>query len=97
MAAIRKGTVGAQEPALPHRMTLDERQHLEVTGVREVVRFDETTVALRTVRGILLVRGEGLRLQTLSPENGRTVVDGTVNALAYEQERASSFLRRLLG
>ena len=43
-----------QLPELPHRLLLDERQHLELTGIREVLRFDETRVALRSTRGVVL-------------------------------------------
>ena len=32
----------------PHAVTLDERSHLIVTGVDEVVRFDDTEVSMRT-------------------------------------------------
>ena len=45
----------------PHAVTLDERSHLTVTGVDEVVRFDDTEVSMRTSRGMLTVHGEGLR------------------------------------
>ena len=37
----------------PHAVTLDERSHLTVTGVDEVVRFDDTEVSMRTSRGML--------------------------------------------
>ena len=41
----------------PHAVTLDERSHLTVTGVDEVVRFDDTEVSMRTSRGMLTVHG----------------------------------------
>ncbi|MFR5421466.1 MAG: hypothetical protein ACLTG4_05555 [Oscillospiraceae bacterium] len=31
----------------PHAVTLDERSHLTVTGVDEVVRFDDMEVSMR--------------------------------------------------
>ncbi len=43
----------------PHAVTLDERSHLTVTGVDEVVRFDDTEVSMRTSRGMLTVHGGG--------------------------------------
>ena len=49
----------------PHAVTLDERSHLTVTGVDEVVRFDDTEVSMRTSRGMLTVHGEGLRAPTV--------------------------------
>lgn len=85
------------QPQLPHRLVLDERSTLTVTGVTEVLRFDERSVALKTVRGLLLLRGEGLQLKQLAPEGGQVTVRGTVSALGYEEQRAGGFWRRLLG
>ena len=84
--------------ALPHKLTLNERKQLSMTGVTEVVNFDETTVVLRTQLGTLVVHGQGLQLKTLSPEGGQVAVEGNIAALHYEQARtADSWLRRLLG
>ena len=88
----------AQQPELPHRLTIDERQHLEVTGIREVLRFDERQVSLRSEKGVLILQGEGLRLKTLAPENGRVVVDGRIDNLAYtEDRRPAGMLKKLFG
>ncbi len=82
---------------LPHSLTLNERNHLSMTGVTEVVSFDENTVTLHTGMGTLLIHGEGLHLKTLSPEGGRVAVDGTVSALVYEERRQNGgWLSRLL-
>ena len=54
----------------PHRLTLEDRQHLILTGVTDVDSFDENTVLLRTNRGLVSVRGEGLQLRSLSTEGG---------------------------
>ena len=40
---------------LPHRLTLDGRSRLSVTGVLEVESFDERAVALVTARGALTI------------------------------------------
>ena len=82
----------------PHRLTLEDRQHLSLTGVTEVDSFDENTVLLRTNRGLVSIRGEGLQLRSLNEQSGQVRVDGTVSAVVYEQGRAEGgFLRRLLG
>ena len=87
----------AQEP-LPHRLTLAERKKLTVTGVTEVISFDEACVVLRTSMGTLTVQGQELKLKTLSLEGGQIEVDGTVTALAYEEPRQSGgWARRLFG
>jgi len=84
--------------ALPHKLTLNERRQLTMTGVSEVVSFDDTTVILRTQLGTLNIHGKDLQLKTLSLDGGQVAVDGTVAALVYEEPKASGgFLRRLLG
>lgn len=81
-----------------HKITLDQRQKLAVTGVTEVVSFDDTAVVLRTELGTLLVQGRDLQLKTLSVEGGQVEVDGTISALVYEEPRdRQGWMRRLLG
>jgi sporulation protein YabP len=83
---------------MPHSLTLEGREELKVTGVSEVLRFDESAVVLRIGEGTLSVHGSDLRLRTLSTEGGKVGVSGTVDALIYEQVRESrSLWRRLLG
>ena len=82
---------------LPHSLTLTERSKLSLTGVTEVVSFDENAVVLHTDLGTLHIHGEGLQLKTLLPEGGRVAVDGTVSALVYEEKRQNGgWLSRLL-
>lgn len=85
------------EGAQPHALTLTERDHLSMTGVTEVVSFDDSAVVLETTLGTLTVHGTDLQLKTLTTEGGRVTVDGRVSALTYEEPRPAGWLRRLLG
>ena len=81
----------------PHELRLDARSRLNVTGVREVESFDESTVVLNTVGGLLIVRGDALHLQSLSIDGGQVSVQGRIDALSYEElQKAGGFLKRLL-
>lgn len=83
---------------LPHKLTLNERTSLTMTGATEVVSFDESAVILRTELGTLLVRGQDLQLKTLSLDGGQVAVDGKVSALIYEEpKQPGGFWRRLMG
>ena len=87
-----------RELELPHRLTLDARSRLSMTGVTEVESFDEESVALVTPRGALLIRGQGLHLQMLSLDGGEVRVDGTVDSIAYEADAPTGgFFARLFG
>lgn len=86
------------EERLSHKLTLDERKKLTMTGVTEVVSFDESAVVLHTSLGTLVVQGQQLQLKTLSEEGGHVSVEGQVDALHYEQSRSGgSWLSRLFG
>ena len=82
------------EERFPHKLTLNERKSLTMTGVTEVVSFDETAVVLKTSLGLLTVQGQELKLKTLSLEGGQVAVDGEVSALVYEEPREAGFWQR---
>lgn len=75
------------EEHLPHTLQLKERSHLTMSGVTEVVSFDEGAVVLRTSLGTLIVQGRELQLKTLSLDGGQVAVEGSVSALIYEEQR----------
>ena len=83
------------EEQFPHKLTLNERKSLTMSGVTEVVSFEETAVVLKTSLGLLTVQGQELKLKTLSLEGGQMEVDGEVSALIYEQPRTEGFWQRL--
>lgn len=87
-----------EELRLPHKLTLNDRKTLTLTGVTEVVSFDEEAVVLRIGTDTLVVRGEGLHMKNLNLESGQAAVEGQVGALLYEEGRnAAGFWRRLWG
>lgn len=72
---------------LPHKLILNERNNLSVSGVSEVVSFDDTAVVMRTGMGVLTVHGQQLQLKNLSLDGGMVAVEGNVAALIYEEPR----------
>ena len=83
-----------QTDRLPHKLTLNRREQLTVTGVDEILGFDEHTVILHTDLGLLCIHGEELELKELSVEAGQMALTGKVSAMIYEQPRTKSGLFR---
>lgn len=84
-----------------HRLELDSRERLVVTGVEEVERFDEEEIVMNTTAGTLVVGGTGLHIGKLNLDGGELHVDGSIHTLLYEDGSGeggrSSFLHRLFG
>ena len=86
------------EDQFPHKLTLNERKSLTMTGVTEVVSFDENAVIVNTDLGRLTVQGQQLQLKTLSVEGGQIAVEGNIALLQYEEPRQrGGWVHRLFG
>ncbi|PAB57633.1 sporulation protein YabP [Anaeromicrobium sediminis] len=62
---------------------LEDREKISVSGVEHVHSFDENTVILETIRGVLTIRGSELDMNKLNLEDGNVVVKGTVDSMVY--------------
>lgn len=82
-----------EESHLPHKLQLNERTSLTMTGVAEVVSFDENTVVLQTSLGLLVIQGQQLQLKNLTLEGGQVAVEGSIRALSYEEPRQTGWRR----
>ena len=86
-----------EETHLPHSLQLKDRRNLTMSGVTEVVSFDDLSVVLKTSLGTLTVQGQELQLKTLSLDGGQVAVEGSVTALVYEEPRSGNWRQRLFG
>ena len=83
--------------ALSHRLILEGRNQLTVTGVTDVERFDEQAAVLETSRGTLILQGTGLHVEGLDLEAGAIRVTGEVDSMVYQESAKTQggFLTRL--
>ncbi len=83
--------------AAVHNVILEQRKRLNMSGVKEVKTFDEETVVLDTVLGMLTIKGENLSIGSFSATSGELVAEGRIIALVYsDTDRDKGMLRRLL-
>ena len=85
--------------AAEHRLEVMGREHLTVTGVEDVERFDETGIVMSTTAGMLVIAGEDLHIGKLALDGGELHVDGRIDSVTYEEEGQSrgGFYSRLIG
>lgn len=82
-----------------HCLILEHRRSLKITGVTDVIAYDEHIVQINTVEKALEIRGENLHMKQLVLEKGIIEVEGTVNCLEYQEQKRNqgeSFWKRLL-
>jgi len=72
--------------SMQHRLELDGRERLLVSGVEEVERFDEEEIVMNTTAGTLVVGGAGLHIGKLNLDGGELHVDGAIHTLLYEDQ-----------
>ena len=84
---------------MPHNIILEGREKLSISGVLDVQSFDEEQVLLETVRGMVLVRGQGLHVERLQLEAGELIVEGEIGVIEYDDsvQPRGSWFKRLFG
>ena len=72
----------------PHKMIFQNRQAGNLTGIRDVVSFNENQVVLDTDMGLLTIKGKELHINRLTLEKGEVDMDGTVDSLVYSSNES---------
>ena len=66
-----------------HRLWIAGRKNGEVSGVSDVLSFDENEIVMDTDMGMLTIRGKGLHISKLNLEKGEAELEGQVDSLVY--------------
>lgn len=67
-------------------IVLENRTKLSISGVLDVLSFDDQIVILETDLGLLTVKGENLRINKLSIDTSEVIVEGDISALSYSDK-----------
>ena len=80
-------------------LVLENREKLSISGVLDVLSFDDQVVILETELGLLTVKGENLRINKLSIDTSEVIVEGEIYNLAYSEndldKKSSGFLNKI--
>ena len=80
-------------PSRPHSVALENREHLTMTGITDVLRYDEREIEAVSEGGPLTVFGENLHIAKLNLEAGQLAVDGLIRGLEYAAVKKGLFSR----
>ena len=83
-----------------HDIIIKSRGHMDISGVKNVISFDEDSVCLETEMGEMMIEGDGLHVSSLDTDRGNISLDGRINSLYYNtnsNDGKKGFFGRLIG
>lgn len=80
-------------------IVLENREKLSISGVLDVLSFDDQIVIVETDLGLLTVKGENLKINKLSIDTEEVIVEGEIFNLGYSEKdidkKNSGFLNKI--
>ena len=67
-------------------LVLESREKLSISGVLDVLSFDDQVIIVETELGLLNVKGENLRINKLSIDTSEVVVEGDIYSMVYSEK-----------
>ena len=82
---------------ISHSVSIEDRKSLNITGVNEVVSFDDVTVNLKSNMGKITVKGDKLHISSFDEDLGVLNITGLIHGIIYISDSKSTggFLSKL--
>ena len=72
--------------AVVQNLILENRGKLSISGVLDVLSFDDQVIMVETELGLLTIKGENLRITKLSIDTSEVILEGNISYLAYSNK-----------
>ncbi len=69
-----------------HNIFINDRKDIKVSGVLDVISFDEEMVVVETTLGIMILKGKSFHIKRLDLNNKELEIDGEITNLMYEEK-----------
>lgn len=83
--------------AMIQNVIIENRKCLNISGVKDVLSFDDETVLLDTQFGRMTIKGDGLRIENFNTQTGDLSANGKIHAVVYmsDVKNSTGFFSRL--
>ena len=68
-----------------HKLVIIGRKTGTVSGISDVLSFDENEIVLDTEMGLLTIKGKNLHISRLTLELGEADLEGKVDSMVYSE------------
>lgn len=73
---------------LSHKVMLNNREEGKMTGILDVISFDENSIVLDTDMGLLTIKGKDLHVSRLTLEKGEIDIEGRTDSFIYSSNES---------
>lgn len=73
-----------------HNITINDREDIKITGILDVLSFDEELVICQSDIGVLILKGTNLHINKLDLDNGILDIVGYITSINYEENHQLS-------
>ena len=80
-----------------HSLQVDRRENVTVTGLLDVISFDEESVIGETEMGVIIIKGGNLHVSRINLDSGELIVSGEIDGISYENAGGPAKAKSLLG
>lgn len=67
-------------------VVLENREKLNVTGINDILSFDDQVVILSTDLGMLTIKGSELKINKLNIDESEVKIEGNIASISYSQD-----------
>lgn len=85
------------ERTLKHKIIIDNRESSIITGITDVISFDDQIVVSETSLGVLIIKGENLHISNLNLDSGDLTIFGEISSINYEEAAKSKHKTAFFG
>ena len=80
-----------------HKIVMVNRKNCLLSGICDVIAFDEKEVVLETQMGTLLIKGDNMHIKRLTLDQGEVDIDGSIDAYLYSGKKVREEKESLFG
>lgn len=76
---------------------IENRGKASISGVLDVLSFDDLVVIIETELGLLTIKGDNLHINKLSIDTSEVIIEGEINSLTYSEKSQENKSGSLFG
>lgn len=79
-----------------HCVSMENREHIEISGVKDVPAFNEEEAQIITDYGDIILKGSNMKLDALDLDSSNVKINGRIIAVIYNEHfEPKGFFKRI--